>query len=139
MYQKIIIVGRLGRDPEMRYTPAGKPVTSFSVATDRSYPDASGQMVKETAWFRVSTWDKMAENCNTYLAKGKLVMVEGRLSVDPKTGGPRTWTDQDNLVRSNFEIVASTVKFLSPKSEADAVAAQGESTAEEMPSEEIPF
>jgi single-strand DNA-binding protein len=140
MYQKLIIVGRLGRDPEMRYTPAGKAVTSFSVATDRSYPDVSGQLVKETVWFRVQVWDKMAENCNNYLAKGKLVLVEGRIVVDPKTGGPRIWTDQNDLVHATLEVVASTVKFLSPKSEGEAVAAaQGESTLEEMPSEEIPF
>ncbi len=117
MYQKIVIVGRLGRDPEMRFTPAGQAVTSFSVATDRQYSDQSGKPVKETVWFRVTAWSKLAETCNQYLQKGKMVLVEGRLSVDPKTGGPRIWTAQDGTTRASYEIVASTVKFLSGKAE----------------------
>ena len=83
MYQKLLIIGRLGRDPEMRFTPTGQAVTSFSVATDRSYTDQAGKPVKETVWFKVSAWGKLAETCNTYLQKGKLVLVEGRLTVDP--------------------------------------------------------
>ncbi len=140
MFSQITLVGRLGRDPEMRYTPAGEPVTTFSIATDRTYKDGSGEQVKETTWFRVQVWGKMAEATNTYLRKGKLVMVQGRLSVDSKTGGPRVWTDKEGLVRSNFEVVASTVKFLSPKDEAGSVdPAAGDESAQEMPSEEIPF
>lgn len=114
MYQKLIIIGRLGRDPEMRYTPAGQAVTSFSVATDRVYSDQAGKQVKETVWFRVAAWGKLAETTNTYLQKGKMVMVEGRLTVDPKTGGPRIWAGQNGEPRAALEMVAATVKFLSP-------------------------
>ena len=112
-YQKLIIIGRLGKDPEMRFTPAGQPVTSFSVATDRQYADQSGKQVKETIWFRVQAWGKLAETCKNFLQKGKLVMVEGRLSVDASTGAPKIWTDQSGNPRTNLEIVAGTVKFLS--------------------------
>ena len=81
MYQKLIIIGNLGRDPEMRYTPDGNPVTSFTVATSRKYKDTD-----ETTWFRISVWGKQAENCNQYLRKGSRVFVEGRLIPDLQTG-----------------------------------------------------
>lgn len=115
MYQHITIVGRLGRDPEMRYTPSGQAVTSFSVATDRQYTDANGQKVKETTWFRVSVWGKQAESANAYLKKGSTVLVDGRLTCDPKTGGPRVWKRDDGTESASFEIAASTVRFLSSK------------------------
>lgn len=138
MYQKLVIVGRLGRDPEMRFTPTGQAVTSFSVATDRQYTDQSGKPVKETVWFRVTAWGKLAETCNNYLQKGKLVLIEGRLTVDAKTGGPRTWVGQDGTPRASYEVTAQTVKFLSQRSESS-----GEGGADEdmeiAPSEEIPF
>jgi len=76
-YHTVIIVGRLGRDPEMRYTSTGQALTSFSVATDRRYTDSNGQLQKQTIWFGVSVWGKQAENCNNYLKKGSLVIVEG--------------------------------------------------------------
>lgn len=141
MFQQISIIGRLGRDPEMRYTPTGTAVCTFSVATDRQYNDSQGKQVKEVGWFRVQVWSKMAEACNNYLQKGKLVMVQGRLAIDPATGGPRTWAGQDGLMRTNFEIVASTVKFLSSKDDKStepAVEAEGEA-GDAAPSEEIPF
>jgi len=138
MFQKLVIVGRLGRDPEMRFTPTGQAVTSFSVATDRQYTDQSGKPVKETVWFRVTAWGKLAETCNTYLQKGKLVLIEGRLTVDAKTGGPRTWVGQDGTPRASYEVTAQTVKFLSQRTEG-----AGEGGPEEAldiaPSEEIPF
>jgi single-strand DNA-binding protein len=139
MYQKIVIVGRLGRDPEMRFTPTGQAVTSFSVATDRQYNDPNGKPVNETVWFRVTTWAKLAEICNNFLQKGKMVLVEGRLNVDAKTGGPRIWTGQDGTPRASFEIVASTVKFLSAKTEGGGGAAGMDEDIEQAPSEEIPF
>jgi single-strand DNA-binding protein len=117
MYQKIVIVGRLGRDPEMRFTPAGQAVTSFSVATDNVHNDPSGKPIKETVWFRVSAWGKLAETSNNFLSKGKLVLVEGRLTADSKSGGPRIWTGQDGTPKASFEISAQTVRFLSAKSE----------------------
>ena len=129
MYQNLILVGRLGRDPEMRYMPNGDPVTSFSVATDRAYTGRDGQQVKETTWFRVSVFGKQAETVNQYLSKGKMVLVEGRLRADPKTGGPSTYTRQDGTVGANFEMVANTIRFLSPKSE-------GTGPAEGEPAEE---
>lgn len=118
MYQTIIIVGNLGRDPEMRYTPGGQAVTSFSVATNRQYTGSDGQQVKETIWFRISAWGKLAETCNTYLKKGSKVLVEGRLTADPATGGPRLWTGQDGSTRASFEVSANTVRFLSGREEA---------------------
>ncbi|MBU6358870.1 MAG: single-stranded DNA-binding protein [Chloroflexi bacterium] len=120
MYQSITVVGRLGRDPEMRYMPNGDPVTSFSIATDRQYNDKNGQKVKETTWFRVSVFGKQAEIANQYLNKGKMVLVEGRLRVDPKTGGPQTFTRQDGVVSASFEIAANALRFLSPKDEGSA-------------------
>ncbi len=117
MYQSITIIGRLGRDPEMKYMPSGDPVTSFSVATDRAWNDRNGQRQKETTWFRVSVFGKQAENVNQYLHKGSMVLVQGRLTVNAKTGGPRTFTRQDGTVGANFDLVANTVRFLSPKGE----------------------
>lgn len=138
MYQKLVLVGRLGRDPEMRFTPTGQAVTSFSVATDRQYSDQSGKPVKETVWFRITAWGKLAETCNNYLQKGKLVLIEGRLTVDPKSGGPRTWVGQDGQTRASYEVTAQTVKFLSQRSEGG-----GEGGVEEemdiAPAEDIPF
>lgn len=138
MYQKLVIIGRLGRDPEMRFTPTGQAVTSFSVATDRSYTDQAGKAVKETVWFKVTAWGKLAETCNNYLQKGKLVLVEGRLTVDAKSGGPRVWTGQDGTPRATYEVVANTVKFLSAKGEGSSPAGV-EEDAETAPAEDIPF
>jgi single-strand DNA-binding protein len=141
MYQSITVIGRLGRDPEMRYMPNGDPVTSFSVATDRAWNDKNGQKQKETTWFRVSVFGKSAETANQYLSKGKMVLVEGRLRVDPKTGGPTTFTRQDGTVGTSFEIVANTVRFLSPKDEmGGGPSVDGDADAAHAPeSEDIPF
>jgi len=118
MYQKITIVGNLGNDPEMRYMPDGTAVTSFSVATNRGWTDkATGQPVKETTWFRVTVWRRQAETANQYLSRGKKVLVEGRLNVDPNTGGPKLWTRQDGTVGTSFEITANSVVFLSGRDE----------------------
>jgi single-strand DNA-binding protein len=117
MYQSITIVGNLGKDPEMRYTPSGQAVTSFTVATNRKYTGANGETVKETVWFRVSAWGKLGEVANQYLHKGSKVLVEGRLTADPATGGPRVWTGQDGSMRASFEISAGVVRFLNSKDE----------------------
>ncbi len=108
-----IIVGNLGRDPEMRYTPSGKPVTDFSVAVNRQYNGADGQPVKDVVWFKVSTWNRQAEICNEYLRKGAKVLIEGRLEYDPKTGGPRIWEGQNGESHTGFGLIAQTVRFLS--------------------------
>lgn len=119
MYQTIILAGNLGRDPEMRYTPSGAAVTSFSVATNRQYTNNNGETIKETIWFRISVWGKMAETCNQYLKKGSKVLVEGRLTADSATGGPRIWTGQDGSPRASFEVSAQTVRFLSSRGESE--------------------
>jgi single-strand DNA-binding protein len=113
MYQKITIVGNLGRDPEMRYLDNGQAVTNLSVATNRRWNDqATGQQQEEVTWFRVSVWGKQAEACNQYLEKGRQVLVEGRLKPDPANGGPRLYTRQDGSVGASFELAAERVQFL---------------------------
>lgn len=113
MYHTIIIVGNLGRDPEMRYTPSGLPVTSFSVASNRTFT-RDNQQVKETIWFKVTTWGKQAETCNNYLKKGSKVLIEGRLTPGDN-GSPRMWTAQDGTSRSSYDVTANTVRFLSSR------------------------
>jgi single-strand DNA-binding protein len=141
MYHTIIIVGNLGRDPEMRYTPSGQAVTNFNVATNRQYTDSNGQQVKETIWFRVSTWGKQAETCNQYLKKGNKVLVEGRLVPDQATGGPRVWTRQDGTASASFEISANTVRFLTSRGEAEGGYQSGGDTNQvaDIDNENIPF
>lgn len=141
-YQKIIITGNLGRDPEMRYTPSGQAVTSFSVAVNESYTNANGEKVKKTIWFRVTAWGKQAEICNQYLKKGQQVLVDGRMSADPSTGGPKIWTKQDGTSGSSFEITASTVRFLSSRVDNDSGPVSGSGgmeMAELPPEDDIPF
>ena len=125
MYQKLVIVGNLGNDPEMRYTPNGQAVTNLSIATNRQYTANSGEKVKETTWFRVSVWGKQAEACNTYLKKGSKVLVEGRMTADSATGGPRIWTANDGSPRASFEVTAQTVRFLSTRGEDQAAGGGG--------------
>ena len=119
MSQSFTIVGNVGRDPEMRYTPTGAAVTSFNVATNRQYSNNAGETIKETIWFRVTTWGKQAEICNQYVKKGSKVLVEGRLTADGSTGGPRVWNAQDGTPRASFEVTANTVRFLSSRGEGD--------------------
>jgi single-strand DNA-binding protein len=141
-YQTIIVVGRLGKDPEMRYTPSGQAVASFSLATDRQYTGQDGTVVKETTWFRVSVWGKQAETVNQYLSKGKMVLVEGRLQSDPKSGGPRIYQRQDGTSGASFEISANTVRFLSPRNEGGGGGGAGGSESFAEPpteGEDIPF
>ena len=112
MYSKLIIAGNLGGDPELRYTADGKAVTSFSVATNRKWTGADGQQQQQTTWYRVSVWGAQAEACNQWLAKGRAVLVEGELSPDRETGGPRLWTGQDGQLRASYEMRAFRVQFL---------------------------
>lgn len=141
MYHTIIIAGNVGKDPEMRYTPSGQAVTSFSVATNRQYTTGNGEQVKETIWFRISTWGKTAEVCNQYVKKGSKVLVEGRLTPDKNTGGPRIWTKQDGSAGASFEVTASTVRFLSSRGEGGDAPMQGGGfeSAEMPPEDDIPF
>ena len=108
---KIQVIGNLGGDPEMRYTPGGNAVSSFSVATNRRYRTRDGEDREETEWFRVSAWGRLAEVANQYLTKGSAVYVEGRFST-------RRWTGQDGIERTDSEINATEVIFL-PRGDAD--------------------
>jgi len=136
MYQRVIIVGNLGRDPEMRFMPSGQAVTNFSVASNRQYTASNGERVKETSWFRVSVWGKQAENVNKFLHKGSKVLIEGRLSPDPNTGSPRVYQRQDGSYGASFEINANRVVFLTSRAEDES--SQGSYTAV-AGEEDIPF
>ncbi len=139
MYHKVIIVGHLGRDPEMRYTPSGQAVTNFSLATTRRYNAANGEQVEETIWFRISVFGKQAESCNTYLKKGRPVLVEGRLRPDPETGGPRVYQRQDGTSGASFEVTADTVRFLGSGRGDETAPDTGEAPFDENADSSIPF
>ena len=142
MYQKIVIVGNLGRDPEMRYMPDGTAVTNFSVATSRRWSGQDGQPRDETTWFRIEVWRRQAETVNQYLSKGSKVLVEGRIKPDPETGGPRLWTRQDGSVGAIFEVVADTVRFLSSRGEEGSYSGGDDgdySEASAQEEDDIPF
>jgi single-strand DNA-binding protein len=129
MFQQFMIIGHLGKDPEMRYMPDGQAVTSFNIATNRKWTDPSGAKKEERLWVHVSVWGKQAESCNQYLKKGSLALVVGRLTPDPVTGGPRQWTDRDGATRANFDMKADNVRFLSSKEEAQVAAAVADAGA----------
>ncbi len=139
MYQTIILIGNLGKDPEMRFTPGGQPVTTLSVATNRRYNGQNGQSVKETTWFRVTVWGKQAESCIEFLHKGSKVLVEGRLNPDPETGGPHIW-ENNGKVGASFEVTASTVRFLSGREDQDEAEPAGNGQVpQNLDPGEIPF
>ena len=137
MWHTLIFIGNLGRDPEMRYTPNGQPVTSFNVACSRQYTGSNGQTVKETVWFRVSVSGKQAESCNPYLKKGSKVLVEGRLVPDQASGGPKTFSRQDGTTGASYDVSASMVRFLTPRS--DNAGSPEDAAAPAEGGEEIPF
>jgi single-strand DNA-binding protein len=118
-YHTVILVGNLGRDPEMRYTPGGQAVTNFSVAVNDNYTNSNGEKVDRTIWVRVSTWGRQAETCNQYLKKGRKVLVEGRLVADQSTGGPRVYQRNDGTSASSFEVSAQRVIFLSSRGDTE--------------------
>lgn len=107
---KVMIIGRLGKDPEMRYTPSGKPVTTFSVATSRSWTTQDGEKRSETEWFNVVAWGGLAEICNQFLNKGRQVYIEGRLQT-------RKWEDPAGNTKSSVEIVANEMLMLGDRRE----------------------
>lgn len=119
MYHKITIIGNLGRDPEMRYTPDGTPVTTFSVATNRRWTNPDGSQGEETIWFRVTAWRRLAETAADYLRKGRQVYIEGRLQPDKNTGGPRVYQRQDGTSGASYEVVADLIKFIGARPESD--------------------
>ena len=109
-FNKIIIVGFLGRDPELRYTPQGTPVCSFSVATTEKRKDKSGEMQESTTWFKVTVFGKQGEMANEYLSKGRQVFVEGRLRQEE-------YTDRDGNKRTSLEVTASDIQFIGARGE----------------------
>ena len=113
-FNKITIVGNLGRDPELRYTPQGTAVCQFSVATNERRRDKSGEQQDITTWFRVTSWGKQAENVSKYLSKGRRVYVEGRLHMEE-------WTDRDGKARQTLEVNASDVQFLDSASDMEGI------------------
>ena len=135
-YHTIILVGNLGRDPEMRYTPSGQAVTNFSVAVNDNYTNSEGVRVDRTIWIRVSAWGKQAESCNEYLKKGRSVLVEGKLVHE--NGNPRTFTRSDGSPGASYEVRANIVRFLSSRAEAESGSQPGEST-NQVAEDDIPF
>jgi len=115
---KVILVGRLGRDPETRYTSGGQAVANFSVATDESYKDRNGERQKRTEWHKIVVWGKQAEIAQQYLKKGSLVFIEGRIQ-------SREWQDKEGQKRTSFEIVANNFRMLGGRAEGAAAAAGG--------------
>ena len=130
---KVMIIGNVGSEPEMRFTPNGKPVTSFRVATNWVHTTPEGERREETEWFTVVAWNRLAEQCNQYLNKGRLVYVEGRLRT-------RTWEGQDGQKHYRTEIIANRVSFLD-KSSAAPFPEEGaeEHAAEVLKPDDIPF
>ena len=126
MFQQCIIIGNLGRDPEMRYTPGGKAVTEFSVAVNRKWTSQDGTPGEETTWFRVTCWGRLAETTNQYLSKGRQVMVAGRVNAS-------AWTGQDGEARATLELTAQDVKFLGGRGDQAAGTQDFPSDEEEIP------
>jgi single-strand DNA-binding protein len=128
---KIMIIGHLGRDPEMRYTPSGKPVTTFTVATSRTWNTSDGERHTDTEWFNVVCWGNLAEICKQYLTKGQQVYVEGRLQT-------RRWEDTDGNKHTSVEIVANEMMMLGDRRESNQNQAS-ETLAEDEVEDEYPF
>jgi len=122
---KAILIGRLGKDPDVRYTPDGAMVTNFSLATDERWKDKSGEKVQKTEWHNVVSFGKMAEICGNYLEKGALVYIEGRIRT-------RSW-EKDGIKRYTTEIVATDMKMLTPKGGHDQNQSGG------SPEDDVPF
>ena len=129
---KVMIIGHLGRDPEMRYTPSGRPVTTFSVAVSRSWNSSDGERRSETEWFKIVAWGNLAEICKKYLFKGQQVYIEGRLQT-------RRWEDKDSQQRTSVEVVANEMTMLGDRRDKGA----GDDSFDEIPpdidEDEFPF
>jgi single-strand DNA-binding protein len=138
MINKAILVGRLGADPEVRYTPDGAMVTNFRIATDEQWKDKNGEKVQKTEWHRIVTFGKLAEICCKYLIKGKLVYLEGRIQT-------RAWEDKEGNKRSTTEIIASNMQMLDSKGQKGADVSQEEpplphpAAGGPSPDDDVPF
>ena len=131
---KVMLIGNVGTDPEMRFTPSGNPVTSFRVATSRVYTTSEGERRQETEWFTVVAWRKLAESCNQFLTKGQRVYVEGSLRT-------RNWEGRDGQKRTSVEVIANRVLFLDRQATAALPGEEtpAEPTEEEVEPEDLPF
>jgi single-strand DNA-binding protein len=136
MVNKAILIGRLGKDPEVRYTPDGTMVTNFNLATDEQWKDKNGEKVQKTEWHRIVTFGKLAEICGNYLVKGKLIFVEGRIQT-------RSWEDKDGVKRFTTEIIASNMQMLDSKGQnktnEPSDASSVSSNNANMPTDDVPF
>lgn len=136
-FNKIILVGNLGRDPDLRYTPQGTPVCSFSLATNERRKDKAGEVQDHSTWFRVTLWGRQAETASQYLTKGRPVYIEGRLRVEE-------WMDRDGRPRHTLEVHATEMQFIGggkaeeTSPEQTATAATGEQQSD-LPDDDIPF
>ena len=138
-FNKVILVGNLGRDPELRYTPQGTPVCSFSMATNERRKDKTGEMQDHTTWFRVTLWGRQAETASQYLSKGRPVYIEGRLRVEE-------WTERDGKARHTLEVHATDMQFIGggrseepPMERAAAAAGSSQSETPDIADDDIPF
>jgi single-strand DNA-binding protein len=128
MLNKIMLIGNLGRDPDMTYTSSGKPVTKFSLAVSRRMKDAeTGENREETTWFYVVAWDRLAETCSSYLHKGSKVYIEGRMT-------SRKYVNKDGIEVTAWEVVAQNMEMLEPKG-----ASAGSIGDDEMTADQVPF
>ncbi|HKO97093.1 MAG TPA: single-stranded DNA-binding protein [Pyrinomonadaceae bacterium] len=138
-FNKVILVGNLGRDPELRYTPQGTPVCNFSIATNERRKDKNGEMQDTTTWFKVTLWNRQAETAAQYLQKGRPVYIEGRLRVEE-------WTDRDGKLRHTLEVHATDMQFIGGRGggeeqpmERAAAAGGGGNEPADLPDDDIPF
>lgn len=131
---KVMLIGNVGTDPEMRFTPSGNPVTSFRLATSRVYTTSDGERKQETEWFTIVAWKKLAENCNQFLTKGQRVYVEGNLRT-------RNWEGRDGQKRTSVEVIANRVLFLDrqPAAPLPSDEVPTEPGEEEIEPEDLPF
>ena len=137
MVNKATLIGRLGKDPEVRYTPDGTMITNFNLATDEQWKDKNGEKVQKTEWHRIVTFGKLAEICGNYLVKGKLIFIEGRIQT-------RSWEDKDGVKRFTTEIVANNMQMLDSKGqnktdESSSEAAPVNLNNGNVPVDDVPF
>jgi single-strand DNA-binding protein len=137
MVNKAMLIGRLGKDPEVRYTPDGTMVTNFNLATDEQWKDKNGEKVQKTEWHRIVAFGKLAEICGNYLVKGKLIFVEGRIQT-------RSWEDKDGVKRFTTEIIASNMQMLDSKAQGKADDSSSEASSVSSnnagtPTDDVPF
>ena len=133
---KVMVIGHLGKDPEMRFTPSGRPVTTFSVAVSRSWNTADGERRSETEWFNIVAWGNLAEICNQYLHKGQQVYIEGRLQT-------RNWDDKEGKKHTSVEVVANEMLMLGDRRDASSSSQESEENENQsdlmVDEDEFPF